>query len=323
MQVARERVLGRDGDGLELEVEVARVDAPRAIAEERAERAGQERAQLDVPERRERADRVDAGTHAAAPPRAARRRGGDAPASGARNARLGSRRHDGHAARLASVGGDLADDLRRPDAERAGQARRPADGGLNGRRDRACASEVRRDRAEVEVALVDSRALDARDDLADRVPDDARVLTVERVPRAEEDGVRAASTAPRPRSSPSGFRTSSPRSSRSTPRRGRAGLRRRRAACRAATGPRAPRRRRRTRRGRGGRGSSPGQSYCWLVIATPALPPPAIEQPAPRQVSYGLVTGRAARGHDAGARPREREAPRVEARSTAAASRSA
>jgi len=32
------------------------------------------------------------------------------------------------------------------------------------------------------------------------------------------------------------------------------------------------------------------------VIVTPALPPPAIEQPAPRQVSYGLVTGRAARG---------------------------
>jgi hypothetical protein len=32
------------------------------------------------------------------------------------------------------------------------------------------------------------------------------------------------------------------------------------------------------------------------VIATPALPPPAIEQPAPHQVSYGLVTGRAARG---------------------------
>lgn len=32
------------------------------------------------------------------------------------------------------------------------------------------------------------------------------------------------------------------------------------------------------------------------MIATPALPPPAIEQPAPRQVSYGLVSGRAARG---------------------------
>jgi beta-lactamase class A len=32
------------------------------------------------------------------------------------------------------------------------------------------------------------------------------------------------------------------------------------------------------------------------VIATAALPPPAIEQPAARQISYGLVTGRAARG---------------------------
>jgi beta-lactamase class A len=32
------------------------------------------------------------------------------------------------------------------------------------------------------------------------------------------------------------------------------------------------------------------------VDAAPPLPPPAIEQPAPHQVSYGLVTGRAARG---------------------------
>ena len=32
------------------------------------------------------------------------------------------------------------------------------------------------------------------------------------------------------------------------------------------------------------------------MITTPALPPPSIEQPAPRQLSYGLVTGRAARG---------------------------
>jgi hypothetical protein len=32
------------------------------------------------------------------------------------------------------------------------------------------------------------------------------------------------------------------------------------------------------------------------VLDAPALPPPAIEQPAPHQVSYGLVTGRAARG---------------------------
>jgi beta-lactamase class A len=32
------------------------------------------------------------------------------------------------------------------------------------------------------------------------------------------------------------------------------------------------------------------------VTTAPALPPPAIEQPAPRQVSYGLITGRAAPG---------------------------
>jgi Beta-lactamase enzyme family len=32
------------------------------------------------------------------------------------------------------------------------------------------------------------------------------------------------------------------------------------------------------------------------VVDAPPLPPPAIEQPAPRQVSYGLITGRAARG---------------------------
>ena len=32
------------------------------------------------------------------------------------------------------------------------------------------------------------------------------------------------------------------------------------------------------------------------VTNAPALPPPAIEQPAPRQVSYGVITGRAARG---------------------------
>jgi beta-lactamase class A len=39
--------------------------------------------------------------------------------------------------------------------------------------------------------------------------------------------------------------------------------------------------------------------YRWRMSAAPApppLPPPAIEQPAPRQVSYGLVTGRAAPG---------------------------
>jgi hypothetical protein len=36
--------------------------------------------------------------------------------------------------------------------------------------------------------------------------------------------------------------------------------------------------------------------YRWRVLAATPLPPPVIEQPASRQVSYGLVTGIAARG---------------------------
>ena len=61
--------------------------------------------------------------------------------------------------------------------------------------------------------------------------------------------------APRPRSSPNGSRTVARRSSRSRRRRARAGRRRRPAAARGARGSRAPRRRRRTRRGRGARRS--------------------------------------------------------------------
>ena len=107
-------------------------------------------------------------------------------------ARLGPGRDDGDAAGLAAIGRDLADDLRRADAERARQARLRAHRGLDRRRDCARAREVGCDRAEIEVALVDPRALDARDDLADRVPHDARVLPIERMPRPEEDGGRAA-----------------------------------------------------------------------------------------------------------------------------------
>ena len=50
----------------------------------------------------------------------------------------------------------------------------------------------RRDGAQIEVALVDPGALDARDDLCDRVPHDARVLAVERVSWAQEHGAGAA-----------------------------------------------------------------------------------------------------------------------------------
>lgn len=39
-----------------------------------------------------------------------------------------------------------------------------------------------------------------------------------------------------------------------------------------------------------------GRIVLWMVDQPPPLPPPVIEQPAARQVSYGLVTGRAAAG---------------------------
>ena len=57
-EVAREGVLRRDGDGLQLEVEIAPVDALRPVAQERAERAGKERSQLGIAEGRQRADRL-------------------------------------------------------------------------------------------------------------------------------------------------------------------------------------------------------------------------------------------------------------------------
>jgi len=42
--------------------------------------------------------------------------------------------------------------------------------------------------------------------------------------------------------------------------------------------------------------TSPQAAYRYRVDDAPPLPPPAIEQPASRQVSYGVITGRAARG---------------------------
>src|SRR5439155_15965880 len=57
--------------------------------------------------------------------------------------------------------------------------------------DRARVIEDRRDLAEVEVPLIDSRLLDRRHDLADRRPDLARVILVERMARTHEYGVRA------------------------------------------------------------------------------------------------------------------------------------
>ena len=152
---------------------------------------GQHDAELRVAERRELADRLHPGRgepllrlRPDAGQRAHRER--------SEEARLLARRHDGDPARLAAVGGDLADDLRRRDAERAGERRRGADRGLHRLRDRARAGERGDDGAEVEVALVDPDLLDPWHDLADRAPDRLRVLPVERVARPDEHDVGAA-----------------------------------------------------------------------------------------------------------------------------------
>ena len=97
-------------------------------------------------------------------------------------------------------------------------------------------SNVGRDLAEVEVALVDPGLLDGRHDLADDRPDLARVLAVERHPRRHEDRVRAAAQRLGARHRRGDPEARARRSSRSRRRRARAGRRRRRAARRAAPG---------------------------------------------------------------------------------------
>ena len=86
----------------------------------------------------------------------------------------------------------FGDDLRRRDAERARQPRPCAHDGLDRLGEGARVVEGRRDLAEVEVALVDPGLLDRRHDLADRRPHLARVVAIQRVAGAHEDGVRAA-----------------------------------------------------------------------------------------------------------------------------------
>ena len=101
---------------------------------------------------------------------------------------------------------------------------------------------------------------------------------------------RGTGGAPRPSSSPSGCRTAGRRSWPSRRRHGPAGCRRRRAAACGARDPPAPRLRQRRHRGRDGRESALCESYGAAVITAPP-PPPAIEQPAPYQLSYGVVSG--------------------------------
>ena len=190
-QVSSKGVLGGDRHRLELEIEVAWIDALCAIAQQRSEGAGDEGAQLRVAQRGKRPDRLDAAR--AQPGFGAWADSGQEPHR-ERSEELGflPGRDDCETTRLPPVRADLADHLRGAHAERARQTRPAPHRSLNGRCDSACAREVGRDGAEVEVPLVYARALDARDDLRHRVPDDPRVLAVERVARAQEDGVRTA-----------------------------------------------------------------------------------------------------------------------------------
>ena len=105
--------------------------------------------------------------------------------------RLATRWDDGDAARLPDVRRDLADDLRGRDSQRARERRRGAHRKLHGLGEPARLTELADHAAEIEVALIEPRALDPRDRLTDRRPDGVRVLAVERVPRPHEHDLRA------------------------------------------------------------------------------------------------------------------------------------
>ena len=164
--VARERLLGRDRDALASELQLARIDPARPIAQHRPRpcRAAPRAA------RRRRARR---GHRPLSTPAAARRASALGPTpgrrrtgSGARKRGLAPRWDDGYPTGLAAVGGHLADDLRGRDAERARERGRCAHRRLHGLGNGTRAGEVGGDRAQVEVALVDPGSLDARHDLA-------------------------------------------------------------------------------------------------------------------------------------------------------------
>src|SRR6476469_5154353 len=125
-EVTLERLLGRDRDPLRVELEVTRVDSSCAVPEEPADLAGEDGAKLGVRERCEAAERRDARGREALV--RARPDSGENPGrQGSEERGLPARRDDRDAARLAAVGRDLADDLRRRDDERAGERRGTAD----------------------------------------------------------------------------------------------------------------------------------------------------------------------------------------------------
>ena len=212
-------------------------------------------------------------------------------ANGARKRGLGAGGDDRDPAGLAPVGRDLRHHLRRRDAERAGEARRRAHRGLHGLGDGPGARVVGGEPGEVEVALVEPGPLDARDDLAHRRPDGLRVLAVERVARADEDRVRAAS-----QRLGAAHRGVDAEAARDVVR-GRDDT----ASLRVAADDErlSPQLRllELLHGGEEGVQVEMGENrHHASMIDAPALPPPAIVAPAPREVSFGLVAGTAPLG---------------------------
>ena len=212
--------------------------------------------------------------------------------------RLLPRRHDRDPARLAPVGGDLADDLRRRDAERARERGRGAHRRLHRLGHGPGAGERGHDGAEIEVALVDPDLLDARHDLADRAPDRLRVLPVERVARPDEDDLGAAAQslgrAHRRADAERAGRRSSPSRRRRDPADSpptTSGFVRSDGSSSSSTAAK------NASRSRWARIGTRTERYGSAVITAPP-PPPAIEQPAPYQVSYGVVSGIGGAGDD-------------------------
>ena len=189
--VARKGLLGADRDRLGRELEAARVDPARPVAQQRAELAGQEAAQPGVVEGGELADRLDAGApQPLLGPRPDAREAAHVERREERGLLPG--RDDGDPARLAPVARDLRDDLAARDAERAREAGRAAHGRLHRLGHRTRLAEVVRHLPHVEVALVHPGPLDGRHDLSHGCPHGLRVLRVEALPRLHEHRLRAA-----------------------------------------------------------------------------------------------------------------------------------
>src|SRR5262249_31969207 len=151
-------------DALDRHLERAWVDAARAVTELAPDLAAHDTRELVVAELGDLADQLDADgvqpllglrpDSRQQPDRERRQELGLAP-----------RANDGEAGGLLAVGRAFGDALRGREAERAREVRARADDGPNGLGDGACVVEPADDALQVEIALVDSRLLDRRDDL--------------------------------------------------------------------------------------------------------------------------------------------------------------